>query len=72
MWRLKMENVCLTPDKAGRLLNRTPKTLKRWRDKGVGPKFLAVHGRYLYPVAELREWMAANTFGSSAELNRAA
>jgi len=65
-------NGFLTPDKAAKLLNRSTKTLKRWRDEGVGPKFLAVRGRYLYPITALEEWTVARTFGSSAELSRAA
>ncbi|RYH00375.1 MAG: DNA-binding protein [Alphaproteobacteria bacterium] len=40
----------------GELANRWrihPATLQRWRYQGLGPKFLKVGGRVLYPVADI-------------------
>ncbi len=39
-------------------LNISPRTLERWRSKGLGPKFLKVGARCVYPAAEVEKFEA--------------
>lgn len=43
----------ITPTDAGKLLNRTPKTLANWRNKGWGPKVIMVCGRVFHDYEEV-------------------
>jgi hypothetical protein len=36
------------------------KTMANWRSLGVGPPYVKVRGRVLYPRARLLEWEATN------------
>lgn len=50
----------LTPGHVARLLGVTTETLRRWRDAGEGPPWLALAGRTVrYPAGALNAWRAA-------------
>ncbi len=36
----------------------SPRTLERWRTKGLGPKFLKVGARCIYPLREVESFEA--------------
>ena len=40
-----------------------PSTLASWRTKGIGPRYLKLGGRVLYPVIAVEEFEAASTKG---------
>ena len=43
-----------TPKEAAKYLRRAEVTLERWRRLGIGPQYVRVNGRPLYPLRELR------------------
>ena len=48
------------PEKeTARQLNKSTRTLKRWRDKRVGPPYRQVGRDFIYHVQTTREWLAA-------------
>lgn len=44
----------LTSTEAAKYLRRSPVTLERWRRLGIGPEYVRVSGRPLYPLRALR------------------
>ena len=46
---------------AAEILGRSAATLKRWRAEGVGPNWIALHGRVSYDVSVLLEYIQENT-----------
>lgn len=44
-----------TPE-AARILGLAPKTLERWRWRGVGPRYRKLNGAVRYSIAELDAW----------------
>jgi hypothetical protein len=42
-----------------RELNKHPRTLKRWRDLGIGPPFAMLGSEIIYPISEAKAWLAA-------------
>jgi DNA-binding transcriptional MerR regulator len=42
---------------AARIVNLTPRTLREWRRRGVGPTFLRLPGGIRYDRHELAEWL---------------
>jgi hypothetical protein len=42
-----------------RELNKHPRTLKRWRDLGIGPPFAMLGSEIIYPIPETRAWLSA-------------
>jgi hypothetical protein len=46
------------PEKeTARQLKKSPRTLKRWRDKRTGPPYRQVGREYHYHVAGARQWL---------------
>lgn len=64
----------LTTTEAAEVLRLSPRTLERFRVEGTGPKYLKAGGgkraRVLYDPKELRQWLAAFTYGSTSEYAR--
>ena len=42
-------------------------TLGNWRNLGVGPAYLKLGGRVLYPIEKLVEWEQRNTVQSTSD-----
>lgn len=55
MASLKFE--LLSASDAASLLNVHPRTLWRWRNEGVGPKFIPVGRQIYYSAESLSEWL---------------
>ena len=56
------ERLALRPAECARALGIDPRTLRRWqRDEGL--PFARVGGAVLFPVAELRAWLAERASG---------
>jgi hypothetical protein len=51
----------LTPAHVGRKIHTTEAALAVRRCKGLGPPYLKMGSKILYPAAALREWLAART-----------
>ena len=60
----------LNSDAAASALGISPVTLKIWRCKGKGPRFIKLgsspRDRVVYDPAEIEAWKAARTFGSTS------
>jgi hypothetical protein len=52
-------------------LNLSPKTLQAWRVNGCGPRFVKLGRRVFYRASDLRRFIEANTFQSTAEVDHA-
>jgi hypothetical protein len=37
----------------------SPRTLEQWRWRGVGPRYLKIGGRVIYPLAEVERYEAS-------------
>lgn len=48
-----IENTNLTPKEAAHRLRVTTGTLSNWRVQGMGPKFIKVGRKVLYPMAQV-------------------
>lgn len=48
-----------TPAEVGDLIKIAPATLATWRTKGIGPAYLKVGGKVVYPVSELERWLTS-------------
>lgn len=48
-----IENTNLTPKEAANRLRVTTGTLSNWRVQGMGPKFIKVGRKVLYPMAQV-------------------
>ena len=46
----------LTPDQVAERYQVSPDSLKEWRYKGVGPKYLRIGKRVRYRMADLERW----------------
>jgi hypothetical protein len=64
-----VSDTLLTQNEAASFLRLSPRTLERHRVTGNGPKFMKAGKRVLYSDEELRNWLAANTFQSTSEIN---
>jgi hypothetical protein len=42
-----------------RELKKHPRTIKRWRDLGIGPPYTLLGVEVRYPVAKVKAWIAA-------------
>jgi hypothetical protein len=47
-----------TSKEAAAICRRSERTLEHWRKIGVGPEFIRVNGRPLYPVRGLRAFLS--------------
>jgi len=56
---------------AAKVLGRQPQTLRLWRLRGGGPRYLrlgnGVHARVAYRPSDLDAWLKARTFFSTSE-----
>ena len=52
-------------------LNLSPKTLQAWRVTGRGPRFVKLGRRVFYRESDLRTFIEANIFQSTAEVDSA-
>lgn len=43
--------------------NLSPRTLRNWRNRGVGPVYLRIGGRVVYRVSDLDAWLASHAVG---------
>ena len=63
-------------DEAAALIGVTPGTLKVWRSRGKGPRFLkygtARQAGVGYEVSDIEAWKEANKFASTTECSPAA
>ena len=62
----------LTPHEAAEKLRVKIATLRTWRWRGTGPKYLRMgsgnpKGRVLYPEEDLAVYLAAHRYGSTSE-----
>jgi DNA-binding transcriptional MerR regulator len=62
----------LASPEAAKRLGIEPQTLRIWRQKGLGPKYVrlssgSIRGRVGYDVEDLERWVAEHRFGSTAE-----
>jgi hypothetical protein len=48
-----------TEEEAARQLNKSPRTLKRWRGARWGPPFIMIGNRVYYRREAVREWLLA-------------
>ena len=51
----------LTPRELGAEIRKDPASLRRWRQRGIGPTWLQLGSTVLYPVDAVNAWIAANT-----------
>lgn len=67
---MEIEEV-LNTIQAAKVLGRQPQTLRLWRLRGGGPKYLrlgnGVHARVAYRPSDLDAWLRARTFVSTSE-----
>ena len=59
MIELADEDRFLTPAEAASFVRRSVRTLARMRAEGRGPSFHRLDNKVLYPVSELRAFMAS-------------
>ena len=57
----------LTPKQTSEALNLSVKSLATWRCKGLGPTFVKVGGRVLYPKSHLLTWLASQEANSTGQ-----
>ena len=57
----------LTPRQAAPLMKVTVPTLANQRCRGGGCRFVKIHGRIYYRRADIAEYLAENTYSSTAE-----
>ena len=44
----------------------SPRTLEQWRWRGIGPRYLKIGGRVIYPLAEVEAYEAARLHQNTA------
>jgi hypothetical protein len=57
-------------NQAAALLGMQPQTLRLWRLKGTGPRYVRYggpRGRVVYRVSDLESWLAGRVFNSTSE-----
>ena len=61
----------LTSPEAAAYLSRQPQTLRLWRVRGFGPRYIrmgnAPYARVAYRTQDLEEWLAARTFRNTTQ-----
>jgi hypothetical protein len=58
------------PDLA-RELNKHQRTLKRWRDLGIGPPYTLLGIEIIYPIDRTKQWLAAGGTRSHRQTGKA-
>lgn len=66
------EDRVLTSAEVEKILDLKPRTLDQWRVYGKGPRFTKIGRNVRYRRSEVRAYLAANTFASTTEADRAA
>lgn len=62
----------LTTAQTAELLQVSAQTLRNWRWRGRGPKFLRLSSnRVRYRLSDVLDWMQSNTFSSTTEAEAA-
>jgi hypothetical protein len=56
----------LTSKEAAVYLRIAENTLRRWRCRGVGPKYIRINGRILYRRRDLERFLDLNECGAAA------
>jgi hypothetical protein len=59
----------LTAREASYFLRRSVGTLKRWRQNGTGPEFIAIEGRISYRLSVLLEFLDRHTQKNLSEIS---
>lgn len=57
----------LTDLEAAEVVDLSPKTLRKYRVEGVGPKFLKIGRKVRYRREHLESWLESRTFSNTAE-----
>lgn len=53
----------LTTEDLAKRLHMSPGTLRNWRIKNLGPRYIKSGKKVLYPAQEVETWEKANTKG---------
>jgi predicted site-specific integrase-resolvase len=61
----------LTADEVSNMLQIEPQTLAKWRCEGTGPEFIRVGRTIRYTIEAVRDFLAARTGKSTAQLDAA-
>lgn len=61
------DDTLLTNEEAAAFLNRSTRSLEKWRGESRGPKFCKVERNIVYPLGELRKYLARRKHGSTSE-----
>lgn len=48
----------------------TVRTLANWRSQAMGPKYVKIGGRIVYPVQAVTEWESARTVSGTNQYRR--
>ncbi len=63
------EQRLVTEKQAAKLLSVSPRTLRNWRTRGGGPRFVKISGRCIrYSIADINEWTKKRTKRSTSDL----
>ena len=62
-----IENLNLTPTETAARLRITIGTLSNWRVQGVGPKFIKVGRKVLYPLAQVAAYESGTLRQNTAQ-----
>jgi len=59
----------VTEKQAAKMLSVSPRTLRNWRTRGGGPRFVKISERCIrYRIADLNEWTKERTKHSTSDL----
>lgn len=56
----------LTQDELAARWRVSPRTLEQWRWRGVGPRYLKIGGRVIYPLVEVEAYEAERLHQNTA------
>ncbi|WP_094288413.1 helix-turn-helix transcriptional regulator [Mycobacterium lehmannii] len=56
-----VSNACVESAVAAPMIGVEPQTLKLWRRKGVGPRYVKFGNRVRYRVSDIEAWLADHT-----------
>ena len=69
---IHLPDLCfLTENETAKTLNKSPRTLQRWRVDGNGPPFVRAGSGILYRPQDIEIWAAENTFTSTSQADAA-
>lgn len=57
---------------AAPIVGVSPATLKTWRHKGIGPRYVVIGSRVRYRLCDLEAWMAERTVAPASRTKSAA